>query len=85
MTIDVDTLLFKDEHGTHHGCTLDDAKHYVSTAKCSIRRKLWDGYHTNYYSSDGATYIQDEIQKINTAFPKEKFDADTKKVLEVFE
>lgn len=83
--INVGTLVFKDAHGTHHGCTLEDAKHYVSTAKCSIQRKLWDGYHTNYYSLEGATYIQDESQKINTAFPKIKFDPITQAIVEVFE
>lgn len=83
--IDIDFLDFKDDHGTHHGCTLEDAKHYIRNAKCSIKRKIWDGYHTNYYSSDGAAYVQDAIGKINTAFPKEKFDPDTKKMMEVFE
>lgn len=83
--IDVDLLDFKDDHGTHHGCTLEDAKHYIRNAKCSIKRKIWDGYHTNYYSFDGAAYVQDAIGKINTAFPKEKFDPDTRKMMEVFE
>ncbi len=69
----------------HHGCTPEEAKHYVSTAKCSIKRKRWDGYHTNYYSLDGATYIQDSIQKINTAFPKAEFDPEVKSIVEVFE
>lgn len=84
-SVDVNALEFKDEHGAHHGCSLDDAKHFVSTAKCSIRRKLWDGYHTNYYSIDGATYVQDEVKKINTAFPREKYDADTNRLMGVFE
>lgn len=83
--IDVDSLDFKDTHGTHHGCTLADAKHYIRNAKCSIRRGRWDGTHTNYYSLDGAAYVQDEIHKINTAFPKAEFDPDTKAIVEVFE
>lgn len=83
--IDVDTLTFKDSHGTRHGCTLPDAKRYIQTAKCSIQRTRWDGLHTNYYALDGATYVQNGIHRINTAFPKEKFDPDVKKIVEVFE
>lgn len=82
--IEVEELVFKDAHGAHHGCTLADAKGYIRQAKCSITRKRWDGYHTNYYSFDGATYVSDESGKINTAFPKEKFDPDTKAIMEVF-
>ena len=33
--IEVDELVFKDAHGTHHGCTLEDAKGYIRQAKCS--------------------------------------------------
>ncbi|MGN0979554.1 MAG: hypothetical protein ACI4PT_04405, partial [Candidatus Avoscillospira sp.] len=82
--IEVEELVFKDAHGTHHGCTLEDAKSYIRQAKCSITRKRWDGYHTNYYSFEGAAYVSDEIGKTNTAFPKEKFDPDTKAIMEVF-
>lgn len=82
--IKIDKLEFKDKHGEHHGCTLSDAKYYIKQAKCSVCRKRWDGLHTNYYSLDGATYIDNEIYKINTAFPKEKYDPDTNAIVEVF-
>ena len=48
--IEVKELVFKDAHGTHRSCTLEDAKGYIRQAKGSITRKRWDGYHTNYYS-----------------------------------
>ena len=80
--INADALDFKDEHASHHGCTLEEAKSYVKNAGCSIRRKKWDGFHTNYYSNDGATYIDDETMKINTAYPKKKFNDDTKAIVE---
>lgn len=83
--IEVDELVFKDAHGTHHGCTLEDAKGYIQQAKCSITRKRWDGYHTNYYSFEGAAYMDDESGKINTAFSKSDFDPKTKEIMEVFE
>ena len=83
-SIDVDKLSFKDEHGMHHGCTLEEAKQYVLNAKCSIIRERWDGLHTNYYSFEGATYIHNETLKINTAYSAKDFKADTKEIMEVF-
>ena len=53
---------------------------YIRQAKCSITRKRWDGYHTNYYSFEGAAYMDDESGKINTAFPKAIFK--TKEIME---
>jgi hypothetical protein len=82
--IDALTLTFNDDHASKHGCTLEDAIGYVQKAKCSIGRKRWDGYHTGYYSFDGATYVADETHKIKTAFSKEDFDPITKAVMEVF-
>ena len=82
--VDFDSLQFKDEHGKHHGCSLKDARGYIKSAKCSITRKRWDGYHTNYYALDGATYVSDDDGVINTAFSEEDFDDITQKILEVF-
>lgn len=84
-TIDVDSLFFKDEHGEHHGCTLEDARVYITTAKCSITRKRWDGYHTNFYSLSGAAYVSDDEGVINTAFGKNDFDPITQRIMEVFQ
>lgn len=82
--IDASTLTFNDEHAGRHGCTLEDAIGYVQNSKCSIGRKRWDGYHTNYYSLDGATYVADETHKIKTAFSKEDFDTTIQAIMEVF-
>ena len=83
--IDASVLEFKDEHAKNHGCTLEDAIKYVKEAKCSVSRKRWDGTHINYYSFDGATYVEDETNKIKTAFPKSDFDPITKAIMGVFE
>ena len=83
--IDMAELTFNDNHATRHGCTLEQALGYIDTAKCSITRKRWDGYHTSYYSKDGAAYVADEMHKIKTAFSKADFDPTTKAVMEVFE
>ena len=82
--IDTEELVFNDSHASRHGCTLEQAIGYINTAKCSVTRKRWDGYHTGYYSKDGATYVADEIHKIKTAFSKDDFDPTTKAVMEVF-
>lgn len=82
--IDTPTLTFNDEHAGRHGCTLEDAVGYIQKAKCSITRKRWDGYHTNYYSFDGAAYVADETHKIKTAFSSADFDEMTQRIMEVF-
>lgn len=82
--IAVSSLVFNDEHASRHGCTLDDAKGYIQTAKCSIRRNRWDGESINYYSLDGASYIDAETMKIKTAFSEKDFDPTTRNVVEVF-
>lgn len=82
--INIDELAFNDAHGKHHGCTLDDAKGYVQTAKCTVRRKRWDGVSINYYSLDGAAYVDAENLKIKTAFSEKDFDPMTNSIMEVF-
>lgn len=77
-------LHFKDKHGENHGCKVEDAVHYIENASCSVTRKRWDGSHTNYYSFEGAAYMDDESGAINTAFSKKDFDDKTKAILEVF-
>ena len=83
-SIAVESLAFNDAHGTRHGCTLDDAKSYVKTAKCTVRRKRWDGVSINCYSLDGAAYINADTMKIKTAFSEKDFDPTTKAIAEVF-
>ena len=82
--IDTACLTFNDSHAGHHGCTLEDAVSYVEKAKCSIVRKRWDGYSVNYYSVDGATYVDKETQKIKTAYSKTDYDSLTQSIMEVF-
>lgn len=83
--IEVDRLDFNDAHAKRHGCTLEDAKSYIRTSKCSITRKRWDGESVNYYSFDGATYVDSQTMRIKTAYSKKDFDPQTKAVIGVFE
>ena len=83
LAIDVSGLAVVNDHAFNHGCTLDDAKEYITSAKCTITRSKWDGKHINYYSLNGATYLNEEC-KVNTIFSKDDFDPKTKKIVEVF-
>lgn len=78
--INEEALDFVDAHGSRHGVTLDQAKEYVRTARFSVRRRRWDGVKTNYYSTAGATYINEE-GKINTSFHRSDFDQATEKAI----
>jgi hypothetical protein len=63
---------------------LEDAKKYIKNAKVSITRPKWDGLHTNFYSLDGATYLN-AAGKVNAIYAKKDFTKDTPKILEEFE
>lgn len=83
-TIDTDILTLNDAHATRHGCTLEDAKGFVKSAKCTVRRRRWDGVSINCYSLDGAAYINADTMKVKTAFSEKDFDPTTKAITEVF-
>ena len=83
--IDASGLAFRDAHAAHHGCTEEQAQGFVKNAYCAIYRERWDGISANYFSADGAAYIDIETMKIKTSFPKEKYDPHTKAIVEVFE
>lgn len=84
LAMDTSALSFRDSHAGKHGCTVEDAVQYVNDAKCSIKRRRWDGYSVNYYSLSGATYIDAETHEIKTAFSESDFDPMTKAIMEVF-
>lgn len=82
---DAAKLAFRDGHAARHGCSLEDARSYVEGAYCSITRKRWDGVSVNYYSKDGAAYIDKDSMEVKTAFKRSDYDALTKSIVEVFE
>ena len=82
--IDISDISAVNNHAFRHGCTLEDAKKYIKNAKVSITRKMWDGLHTNFYSLDGATYLNAD-GKVNAIYAKKDFKKDTPKILEEFE
>lgn len=82
--IDISKISAVNDHAFRHGCTLEDAKKYIKNAKVSITRTKWDGLHTNFYSLDGATYLN-ASGKVNAVYAKKDFIKDTPKILEEFE
>ena len=82
--INISNLSAVNDHAFRYGCTLVDAKKYIKNAKVSITRPKWDGLHTNFYSLEGATYLNSD-GKVNAIYAKKDFTKDTPKILEEFE
>lgn len=81
---DVDKLSFDDEHinkQRKHAVTEKEAKNFIKNAKFSATK--WNGKYTNYYSDEGAAYVDNETQHIRTAFKKEQYDDAAKGAMEV--
>lgn len=83
--IDSSNLTFRDKHAGNHGCTVEEARGFVKTAYCSVTRKKWDGFSINFYSANGAAYIDKDTLEIKTSFPRSEYDPTTKGIVEVFE
>lgn len=84
MDIDVEDFGFDDEHingERSHGVSKSEAISFVKNARISIER--WNGRFQNYYSDDGATFVDVENEQIRTSFKQEQYDDTTRKMLEV--
>lgn len=82
--IDVENFDFDDEHinsERKHNVNKDEAIGYVKKSKVSITK--WKGRFENYYSKDGATFVDVENNQIKTSFKKEEFDDNAKSIMEV--
>lgn len=84
--IDVSKYTFDEQHinkEREHHVSREDAERFILDADVSITR--WNGRFVNYYSSDGAVFVDTENNNIRTAFRKEEFDDRAKKMREVLE
>lgn len=82
--IDFRKLSFDDIHinkERSHNVTEQEAKEFIQNAKISVT--TWKGRFENYFSPNGATYVDLVNQSIRTAYSKSEFDDVTRKVLEV--
>ena len=81
----VSKLSFDEHHinqERHHNVTEDEAKSYIQNALFSTTK--WKGKFTNYYSAEGAAFVNNETQQIRTAFKKGQYDKETVAAMEVF-
>lgn len=81
---DTKELSFDDTHingERQHEVTEKEAKEYIENARFSVKK--WNGKYTNYFSDDGAAYVDNEKRHIRTAFKKEQYDDATRKAMEV--
>ena len=84
--VDVGGFTYDTEHINDerlHGVTRADAEKFIQEADISLTR--WNGQFINYYSPNGATYVDVKNRNIRTAFKKEQFDEPTLKIREVAE
>lgn len=81
---DVSKLSFDDHHVNQerqHDVTEAEAKNYIQNAVFSTTK--WKGKFTNYYSDEGAAFVDNETQHIRTAFRKEQYDKAAMAAMEV--
>ena len=52
--------------------------------KSGITASRWDGLSLNYYSDEGAVYVDYTTQKIKTMYSKKDFDPKIKSMMEEF-
>ena len=84
--IDVSKYAFDEAHinkEREHNVSRKDAERFMREADVSITR--WNGRFVNYYSPDGAVFVDTENENIRTAFRKEEFDERVKKMREMLE
>ncbi len=81
---DVRKLSFDEHHVNEerqHNVTEAEAKSYIQNAVFSTTK--WEGKFTNYYSDEGAAFVDNEAQHIKTAFKKEQYDKAATAAMEV--
>lgn len=82
--IDTENLSFDEEHinkERSHGVTKQEAITFIKKAKISLTR--WKGKFENFYSKDGATFVDVKNNQIKTSFKNVEFDENAKNILEV--
>lgn len=80
--IDVSSFSFNDIHintERNHNITKNQALSFMQNAKYSLTK--WNGQFVNYYSNDGAVFIDLKNNDIRTAFASDEFNEETKKML----
>lgn len=61
----------------------EEAESFIKKSDISLTR--WNGRFINYYSKDGAAYVDVENKNIRTAFSSKEFDENTLKIRKAVE
>lgn len=84
--MDVSEYTYDEKHinaEREHRVSRDEAERFIKESDISLTR--WNGRFVNYYSKNGATYVDVENKNIRTAFTRKEFDKNTLKIREVAE
>lgn len=82
--VDTSALAFDDAHinsQRQHGVTAAEAKSYIDSAAVSVTR--WNGHFEDYFSQQGAAYVDMQKKEIRTAYSSAEFDEKTTAIMEV--
>ncbi len=82
--INTEKLTFDDKHinkERQHNVTREEAVSYIKNAKIST--STWNGKFENYFSADGASYVNTETGSIRTAYKASEYDEKISKLMEV--
>ena len=66
-----------------HDVSEQEARKFIDEAYFAIRKKGTNSY--NYWSKEGAAYVQPNLKRIRTAFKAEEYAPPYKKLIEVYE
>ena len=81
-SIDTASYEYDDKHINQerkHSVERSEAESYIQNAVVAVVK--WNGKVIQYFSSEGATYVNLETRKIVTSFKKDEFDDNVKKML----
>lgn len=84
--IDVSGFDFDEKHineERQHNISREDAERFIQESDVEITK--WNGRFENYYGKNGAVFVDIENKNIRTAFGKDEFDDQVKKLREVIE
>lgn len=84
--LNIEYFSFDDNHINKerlHNVNLKEVLSFMNNAKYSLSK--WNGKFLNYYSLEGAVFIDIENKNIRTAFKNNQFDDKTKQLMEEFE
>lgn len=83
--IDVESLTYDSKHfqDKKRNISFEEAKSYIKNARFSVSR--WQGQYENYFSDEGASYVNVKSKEIKTSFKRKDFTKSIVRALEVLD